>query len=26
MKEELDDQGDTHDRIMRAVRALKPGI
>jgi hypothetical protein len=26
MKVELDDQGDTHDRIMRAVRALKPGI
>ena len=26
MKEELDDQGDTHDRVMRAVRALRPGI
>lgn len=26
MKVELDDQGDTHDRVMRAVRALRPGI
>ena len=26
IKEELDDQGDTQDRTMRAVRALKPGI
>ena len=26
IKVELDDQGDTHDRTMRAVRSLRPGI